>query len=312
MTKKKTPTRKPAAKKAAPFLSRGEKPFTLVNPKATAPILIVCDHASNAMPKSVKSLGLTAAQRRMHIAWDPGTAHIGRYLAKKLKSRLLLANFSRLVVDLNRGHDHAECMRATSDHVKVPGNSKLAAAAKNARLDALYWPYHAEIDRHLDALESGKQAPLLISLHSFTPSMDGFDRPWHIGVMWNKQEKLARRLIRQLKQDNPALVIGENEPYTLKGAIGGRDTISRHGEGRGLPYIIVEFRQDLVGGSKYEAEGWAELFLRSLKAITGDPAVYRREKAPAKKAAPKKKPAVKKTARKTAKKPAGKARRSKA
>lgn len=307
-SKKKPAVKKPAAKKAAPFLARGEKPFTLVNGKSSVPVLIVCDHASNVMPKSVKGLGLTAAQRRMHIAWDPGTAHIGRYLSKKLNTRLLLANFSRLVVDLNRGHDHPDCMRDVSDHVKVAGNRKLSADAKNARLDALYWPYHAEIDRHLDAFEAAGKVPLLLSLHSFTPSMDGFDRPWHIGVMWNRQEKLAKRLVSQLKRDNPALTIGENQPYSLQTGAAGHDTIHRHGEGRGLPYIIVEFRQDLVGGSKMEAEGWGELFLRSLRSILADATVYRRQPVAAK-ARAKKKPAVKKTAAK--RKPAAKKSASK-
>lgn len=294
MTAKKTKTAK-AAKKPATFLSKGEKPFSCVNPAAKTPVLIVCDHASNAMPRAAKNLGLAAKHRKMHIAWDPGTEHIGRYLAKKLKSRLVLANFSRLVVDLNRGHDHAECMRAISDHVRVPGNAKLTPAQKEARLQEIYWPYHGEIDRHLDEILASGRVPLILSIHSFTPQMDGFDRPWHIGVMWDRQEKLARRLVKTLRHDNPALVVGENEPYTLKGAVGGRDTMHRHGEERGLPYLIVEFRQDLVGGSREEAEGWAELFLRSLQPILDDASVYRRQKVPGKTPA-KKKPAARKKA----------------
>lgn len=287
----------PRKKKTAahpPLLGKGEKgAFTAVKGDAQAQILVVCDHASNAMPKSVKNLGLDAKARKMHIAWDPGTEHIGRYLARKLRAPLLLANYSRLVVDLNRGHDHADCMRDASDHVKIPGNRALSTAVKNARLDALYWPYHAEITARLDNVLARKKVPLLLSIHSFTPEMNGEHRPWHIGVMWNRQEKLSKQLVKNLKRDNPALVIGENKPYSLKGAAGGMNTIARHAEGRGLPYIIVEFRQDLVGGSKAEAEQWAALFLRSLQPILDDVATYRRvavKKAAAKKSAVKKAP----------------------
>lgn len=299
-------------KKTAPFLLKSEKAaFTRINSASKSPIIIVCDHASNAMPKSVKNLGLDAKTRKMHIAWDPGTADIGKYLARVLKAPLQLANYSRLVVDLNRGESHEDCMRDMSDHVFIPGNSGMSVAEKKARLDALYWPYHGEITRQLDGVLKRGQVPLLVSIHSFTPEMDGKHRPWHIGVMWNQQDKLAKQLVKNLKRDNPALVIGENKPYSLKGAAGGKNTIARHAEGRGLPYIIVEFRQDLVSG-KRDAEQWAELFLRSLQPLLDDPATYRRQlvgkkpaaKKPARKKAPAQaakkraaKPATKKTAR---------------
>ena len=263
---------------ATAFLQKGEKKaYSRVNASSQSPIIIVCDHASNAMPKATKNLGLDAKTRKMHIAWDPGTAHIGRYLARVLKAPLQLANYSRLVVDLNRGEDHGDCMRDTSDHVKIPGNKGLTAAQKQARLTDIYWPYHNEITRQLDAVLARGQVPLLLSIHSFTPEMDGYHRPWHIGVMWNRQEKLSKQLVANLKRDNPALVIGENKPYSLKGAAGGKNTIERHAESRGLPYIIVEFRQDLIGGSKAEAEQWGALFLRSLQPILADAATYRRQ-----------------------------------
>lgn len=260
------------------FLRKGEKAsFSRINAKSQSPIIIVCDHASNAMPKAAKNLGLDAKTRKMHIAWDPGTEHVGRYLARVLNAPLQLANYSRLVVDLNRGEDHGDCMRDSSDHVKIPGNKGLTAAQKQARLDDIYWPYHNEITRQLDAVLARGQVPLLLSIHSFTPEMDGFHRPWHIGVMWNRQEKLSKQLVKNLRRDNPALVIGDNKPYSLKGAAGGKNTIERHAEGRGLPYIIVEFRQDLIGGSKADAEQWAALFLRSLQPILDDATTYRRQ-----------------------------------
>lgn len=309
MTAKK---KKPASRKAGGgFLQKGEKPaFSRLNAQSRSPVIIVCDHASNAMPKAVKNLGLDAKARKMHIAWDPGTAHIGAYLARQLKAPLQLANYSRLVVDLNRGEDHADCMRDVSDHVRIPGNVGLTARQTKERLDALYWPYHDEITRQLDAVLSRKQVPLLLSIHSFTPEMDGVRRPWHIGVMWNRHDKLSKRFVRTLKRDNPALEIGENKPYSLKGSAGGKNTIERHAEGRGLPYIIVEFRQDLVG-TKRDAEQWAALFLRSLQPLLDDPATYRRQPVGKKTAPARKKPVAGSAKKKPAakKKTSGRARR---
>ena len=302
---KKNATRKPAARKAtkpARFLQKGEKAaFTRINAKSASPVIIVCDHASNAMPRAAKNLGLDVTARKMHIAWDPGTAHIGRYLARVLNAPLQLANYSRLVVDLNRGEDHADCMRDTSDHVKIPGNKGLNAAQRQARLDDIYWPYHNEITRQLDAVLARGKVPLLLSIHSFTPEMDGAHRPWHIGVMWNRQQKLSKQLVKNLRSDNPALVIGENKPYSLKGPAGGKNTIERHCESRGLPYLIVEFRQDLVGGSKAEAEQWAELFLRSRPPTLDDAASSARPPG-GKNAAAKKTTAAKTALRKPARK----------
>lgn len=248
--------------------------FTLVNKTGKAPVVIVCDHASNRIPKKLGTLGLTPAQRKMHIAWDPGTAHIGRYLAKKLKAPLLLANYSRLVVDLNRGHDNGECMRDVSDHVKIKGNRKLSKAAQKERLDALYWPYHGEITRLLDGVRGRGDVPLLLSIHSFTPSMDGFDRPWQIGVMWNREKDISKKLIANLKRDNKGWTIGDNKPYSLKNHNGGKSTIARHGEDRKIPCLIVEFRQDLVGKSRAQAERMAARFLKSLLPILNDPKTY--------------------------------------
>jgi predicted N-formylglutamate amidohydrolase len=258
-------------------LGKREQPaFSCVNGRLRSPLVIVCDHASNAVPRSLKRLGLGTKTLRQHIAWDPGTADIGRYLSRNLRAPLVLANYSRLVVDLNRGEEHPDCMRDVSDHVSIPGNRRLSRQHKTMRLDEIYWPYHTEITRRLDAVLARGEVPLLLSLHSFTPQMDGQHRPWHIGVMWNRQRQLSRRLVAQLRRDNPALVIGENEPYSLQGDAGGKNTIERHAESRGLPYLIVEFRQDLVS-DRASAEQWAALFLRSLLPIVTDAKTYRRQ-----------------------------------
>lgn len=247
--------------------------FVLENPEGTSAVLVVCDHANNRVPASLDNLGMSDEERDMHIAWDPGTQDIGRYLGRKLQAQVLLAQYSRLVVDLNRGHNHKECMRDVSDHVAVPGNRNLSPAARKQRLEEIYWPYHNEIDRLIDDRLSEGVIPLLMSIHSFTPRMDGFDRPWHIGVLWNREAGLARQLVENLRAQNPDIVVGENEPYSLIGHVGGKDTVQRHAEDRDLPYIIVEFRQDLVR-TREGAEEWAEIFLKAVRPIIEDAATY--------------------------------------
>lgn len=272
---------KPAKKTPGKIISAKDLPAARVeNPQGRGKCVIVCDHASNRVPKSLSNLGLKKADLQKHIAWDPGTEDIGRYLSQALDSVAVLASYSRLVVDLNRGEDHKECMRDTSDHIRIPGNIRLTAAERQQRLDEIFWPYHDRIEKELKRHTAKGAAPVLISIHSFTPKMDGFRRPWHIGVLWNREEKIARKLVRELRRNNPNLVIGENEPYSLKEANFMKNTISTHAESRGLPYVILEFRQDLVD-TKKKAQKWAGIFLESLLPVLADPGIHtlRRERA---------------------------------
>ena len=271
MTKKakpKTIQKKPAVKTKTPaikkIISKGEpKPYVIENEKGGARIVVICDHASNRIPKALGTLGVSAKDRKKHIAWDVGTEHIGRYIAQKTGAVYIHASYSRLVVDLNRGEKSNECMREVYDHIQVPGNTGLSAQHKKMRLDEIYDPYHAAIDALVTKRKKGKRLPLIISIHSFTPKMDGQKRPWQIGVLWNREERLAQRLISTLIAHNPRLIVGRNEPYSLKAKNVVKNTISTHAEARGLPYITLEFRQDLVN-TKAKAEKWARLLLQSL------------------------------------------------
>lgn len=245
------------------------------NAKGKAQMVIICDHASNALPKKYGTLGLAKKDLQKHIAWDPGTENIGRYIAKKLDSTVVLAGYSRLLVDLNRGPDNGECMRDVSDHIAIPGNKKLSRTEQAARLKKYYWPYHDTIGKQIDRFTKKGIYPVLLSVHSFTPEMDGKKRPWHIGVLWNREQKIAKALCKNLRAKNKGLVVGENAPYSLKTHDTGVNSISRHAEGRGLPYVIVEFRQDLVG-TKKGAEKYAEMFLQALRPVLEDPATYKK------------------------------------
>ncbi len=302
LTTMKAKTAKPAAatrgKLPARLLQPGEPaPYRIENAKGSAPILIICDHASNRVPKILDNVGLSKADLAKHIAWDPGTEDIGQYMSEKLDAAAVFATYSRIVVDVNRGERSPECMREVSDHIVVPGNQKLSAAEKRQRLDEIFWPYHRALSGQIKALRKKGIVPMIVSLHSFTPEMDGYKRPWEIGVLWNKEETIARRVVENLRAQNPGMVVGENEPYTLKQANLSKNTIKTHAEDTGLPYIIVEFRQDLVA-TKRDALKWGRIFLEAIAPILIDEEVYQlrrnREKPAAKKTPARKKPAAKK------------------
>ncbi|MDP2205747.1 MAG: N-formylglutamate amidohydrolase [Alphaproteobacteria bacterium] len=303
------PVKAVAGRRPARLLQPGEPaPYRIENAKGKAPILVVCDHASNRVPRALNGVGLTKAALEKHIAWDPGTENIGRYMSEKLDATGFFACYSRIVVDVNRGERSAECMREVSDHIQVPGNKNLSLAEKRQRLDEIFWPYHRALAAQIKGYRKKGIVPLVVSLHSFTPEMDGYKRPWHIGVLWNKEETIARRLVEELQARNPKIIVGENEPYTLKQANLTKNTIKTHAEDAGLPYVIVEFRQDLVA-TKRDALKWGRIFLEALAPILLDPSIYQlrraREKTVSKKTAPRKpaqrKAAVKKTLRRAAK-----------
>lgn len=266
-------------------------PFRIENRKGKAQCVIVCDHASNRIPSALGTLGLTKAQREMHIAWDPGTEHIGRFLSEKLDAPAYFATYSRIVVDVNRGANSPECMREVYDHVVVPGNQKLSRSAKKQRVDEIFNPYHKNLAGLIAGFRKKKRIPAIVSVHSFTPEMDGYKRPWHVGVLWNKEDDIALQLIANLRQQNPGMIVGENEPYSLKAENLSKNTIGTHAESTGLPYVIVEFRQDLVK-TKRDALKWGKIFLDALAPILADPDTYRLYRARVKKSAAKK-PAAK-------------------
>lgn len=254
------------------------KAVRVLRPESFLPVLITCDHASRRIPKSLGTLGLSAADRKKHIVFDHGTEHIGQYLSKKLDATAVIAEYSRIVTDLNRGIDHPDIMRTVSDHIEVPGNKNLTAAQKRQRLNELYRPYHKQIDKQIKRFLKRDVSPLFLAIHSLTPVMNGVKRPWDICLMWNKDEKTAQTFIRNLKARYPKLKIGENVPYTLKAKGGvGWNTVGHHAEGNNLPYIAVEFRQDLVD-TRAKAEKWGRIFLEALLPLLEDPKTFRRRK----------------------------------
>jgi len=256
------------------ILQKGEKPSVrTVNAGGKGLGLIVCDHSGVRVPKALKGLGISKKELHRHIGWDIGTETIGLYLAKALDMPAVFAEYSRLVVDVNRAPGYRECIIEESDHTVIPANRNLGKAARLQRMKEFYEPYHREVKQQIDRFARRGQKPLMLAVHSFTPEMDGKKRPWHIAVLWNDQKEIAQKVMRELKKNDPKMPIGSNHPYTLKTERYKGLTVYRHAVKRGLPYIFVEFRQDLVD-TKPKAEKWARVFIRAIEPILKNHAAW--------------------------------------
>lgn len=218
-------------------------PFELVLPHKTdsVPLLIVCDHASNRLPPAYETLGLPAPSLETHIAYDIGAASAARALSEFFGAPAVLARWSRLLIDLNRGEDDPTLVMKLSDGVIVPGNAGAGDGEVASRLTRFHRPYHDKIALLLRDLSLRGVLPAVVSVHSFTPEWKGARRPWELGVLWDRDARLARPLIAALAR--AGFTVGDNEPYS--GALQG-DTLYRHGTMNGLAHALIEIRQDLV------------------------------------------------------------------
>ncbi|GGD63932.1 N-formylglutamate amidohydrolase [Erythrobacter arachoides] len=204
--------------------------------------LLVGDHAGSCIPEALGDLGLSHADRNRHIALDLGVEELGRALADRLDTVFLSQAYSRLVVDCNRRIDDPDCIVERSDGSIVPGNRGLDAAHRAARLDEIYHTYHAGIASELDRRDAAGIETVFVSLHSFTPSLGGTARPWEVGVLHDgHRDDLARSLLQSLPRTG--VVVGDNEPYRMDAT---DYTVPHHAFERGLRYLELEFRQDIL------------------------------------------------------------------
>jgi predicted N-formylglutamate amidohydrolase len=236
----------------------------LVNAEGSGNAVLVCDHASNRVPRRLGTLGLDAAALDDHIAWDPGAAEVARRLSAHLDAPLVLSGYSRLVIDCNRPLGNAQSIAQQSAGVPVPGNRALSAADRAVRIDALFRPYHGAIARLLE--RRSHRASLLLSIHSFTPVLDGRARPWQVGVSYWRDPRLAALLRGELSQGTESAV-GYNQPYPIDEAID--YTVPVHGEGRGLPSVMIEIRQDGIRGLA-AAAAWATRLAQAYRRIEAE------------------------------------------
>lgn len=226
-----------------PLLTADEpSPFYVVNPLAEAPVLLVCDHASCRFPKALGDLGLDPFARRCHLAIDIGAGPLTEHLAMRVGITAVIAKYSRLVVDCNRELMDPGAFLEYGDGILVPGNRNLSQAERDRRAGAIYWPYHNAIEEQIKRLRNVGPPPVLVSIHSFTPVLNGSAREIQIGVLWDTDRRTAEIFIEDFRA--AGYVTGDNEPYSGKAP---QDfTIDHHAEEAGLPHVGIEVRQDLI------------------------------------------------------------------
>lgn len=215
-------------------------PFSVEGAARRGRWLITCDHACNTVPDQVAGgdLGLPAAEMERHIAYDIGALGVARALGALLDAPVVASNFSRLVIDPNRGADDPTLIPQLYDGTIIPGNRHIDAGERQRRIDTLYDPYHGAI-----AAQAADRDVIFIAMHSFTPQLkDRPPRPWEVGVLSAQDRRVADPLIRHLGAalDSP---VGDNEPYA--GFFPG-DSFTRHAHGPGRPNVLLELRQDLI------------------------------------------------------------------
>lgn len=260
----------PAPRIAAPLLGPDDPPpATTLNPDAGGPLLLVCDHASRAIPKALGDLGLPEEQLCRHIAYDIGAAEVTRRLAERFGATAVLSGFSRLVIDPNRALEDPTAIPVVSDDVVIPGNRALDAGEQARRVEALFHPYHAAVAAALSAIRGRGQVPVMVSVHSFTPTMRGVARPWHIGVLWDNDPRLPVPLIEALEADG-RWCVGDNQPYSGRGTLGG--TVETHATPAGYPNVLLEVRQDLIATPE-GADLWAQVIGDALEPLLALPSL---------------------------------------
>ena len=240
----------------APFrlLGPDEPPaFRTYREEGASEVFLTCDHAGNLIPRRLESLGLPPIELARHIGWDVGAVGVARRLSAKLDATLVTQTYSRLVIDCNRQPDWPTSMPEVSEATTVPGNLDIGEAERRARRREIFEPYHGEIARLLDARAAAGRRSLLIAVHSFTPVFHGVERPWHLGLLYNRCPTVAAHF-KTLLADDESLCLGDNEPYRVTDETD--YGIPVHGERRGIPSLLLEIRHDLIE-TLDDQEHWA-------------------------------------------------------
>lgn len=236
--------------------------YEIVAGRLDAGLLLLCDHAVNAIPSEYGTLGLPPSELQRHIAYDIGAAAVTAQVARNLGVPAISTRFSRLLIDVNRGLDDPTLIMRISDGAVVPGNRHLDAAEREKRVSRYYEPYHRRIDDLIEGCVAAGVPPVLLSIHSFTDQWKGVPRPWHAAILWDRDYRFSVPLLDALRHDGSVLV-GENEPYD--GKLAG-DCMWQHGTRRGLAHTIIEVRQDLIRTAEGQL-AWAGRLTDAVKAV---------------------------------------------
>ena len=237
--------------------------FSIARENGASPFVLICDHAGKRIPRALGDLGVSAGERERHIAWDIGAASVASLLSERLDAFFIQQTYSRLVIDCNRPLDVAGSIVARSELTDIPGNIGIDDASRLLRAREIFHPYHDRIVSELNRRFEAKLPALLISVHSFTPAYLGKSRPWHIGTLYGRDARIAKILLERIRAEGQWNV-GDNEPYAVTPITD--YAIPVHGEGRGIPNIGLEIRQDLIGDEAGQS-AWAERIARWLSPL---------------------------------------------
>ncbi|WP_102226638.1 N-formylglutamate amidohydrolase [Acidimangrovimonas sediminis] len=237
-------------------------PVRVTRPGGTSAFFLTCDHGGRRFPRALGDLGVSEAEQARHIGWDIGAAAVAQMMSAALDATLIEQIYSRLVIDCNRTPSVPSSIPEISETTEIPGNRALSPAARQARIDEIFAPYHDRTRALLDARAAAGRPTVLIAVHSFTPVYKGVARPWDIGILYNRDDRVARPLIAVLGAEGD-LTVGDNEPYHV-----GDQTdygIPVHGERRGLLHVELEIRQDQIADPAGQ-QAWADRLVRLLPA----------------------------------------------
>jgi len=237
------------------LLAEGDPdPVELLRKDGGSPFVLSAEHAGRRFPRRLGTLGVSPADLDRHIAWDIGIAGVTRRLSELLDAPAVLQRYSRLVVDCNRWPTAGDFVIRFSEDTEIPGNSGLEAAHIESRAREIFHPYHDTVSGILDARRDSGIETVFVAMHSCTPVYLGVSRPWHVGVLYDKDPRFGRILLELLAEDD-GICVGDNEPYFLTSD---KDyAVPVHGEQRGIPHVEFEIRQDLIETEAGQA-AWAK------------------------------------------------------
>ncbi|GGB53298.1 N-formylglutamate amidohydrolase [Roseibium aquae] len=244
-------------------VTHGGEPAVLIeNPDGQGQIVLVCDHASNRMPRPFETdLGVTEEDKTAHIAWDPGALGVSRALSRLLDAPLIHSTVSRLIIDCNRSEHAPDLIPIRSERTPIPGNEDLSEHQRSERLNLFHRPFHAAIETVLKERADNRIPTAVVSVHSYTPVYNGIARPWEIGLISGPDRRLIDPVLARLQAET-ALNVGDNEPYSP--ADGVYYTLHRHAETAGRPALMIEIRNDEVR-TAHDEQRWADLLAPMLR-----------------------------------------------
>lgn len=226
-------------------------PVVLVNSAGPSRCVLLCEHASNRLPKALGTLGLPESDLQRHIAWDIGAEPVARRLSGLLDAPLVLQRYSRLAYDCNRPPESAEAMPEISETTPIPGNRNLSPGDRLARTMEIYRPFHGAVADLLDRRAAERLDSLVVSIHSFTPVYRGVARAVELGLLHDRDTRLSAQLLGSF----PGVDARLNEPYGPEDGV--LHTLNLHAAPRGLRHVMIEIRNDRISTERGQQE-WAE------------------------------------------------------